>query len=177
MLVTSLGMKPTPEIITRFFAKTRLDQEHSFDGSPCITWTASTGTKQGHGRFNDSQRFWVAHQFAYALANGPIPDGMRVWRRCLNKLCVNHQHMELVTEAEVGRRGMERYVSPPTFRCCGREKTPGNSFGGPGTGYTRRCKHCLYEAQKQWRKKPGVQDRINAQQRAAKAARKSESHS
>ncbi|GAS98807.1 HNH domain protein [Mycolicibacterium canariasense] len=160
-------MQTAQKYIDRFFAKTRLDQANSFDGSPCIIWAGATGTKNGNGRYWDGQRHWVASQFAYALQHGEIPAGMRVWKNCGTQLCVNHLHMELITEADVGRRATDRYVSPPTFRCCGREKTPENSYGGPGS-YQRRCKHCCHKSQKQWRKKPGVQDRINAQQRARK---------
>lgn len=161
-------MQTAQKYIDRFFAKTRVDHGKTFDGSPCIIWTASTGTKNGHGRFWDGRRYWVAHQFAYALQHGSIPDGMVTAHRCRNKLCVNHLHLEPISPVELGRRCGAMQQPSPTFRCCGREKTPENSYGGPGTGYTRRCKHCLHAAQMRWRHKPGVQDRINAQQRARK---------
>ena len=164
-------MQVEQKIIDRFFAKTCVDQTKQFDGTPCLIWTAGTGTKSGSGRFWDGQKHWVAPQFAYALQHGEIPDGMRVWKNCGTQLCVNHRHMELITEADVGRRATGRHQPEVTFRCCGREKTRENTYGGEGR-YQARCKHCQHESQKRWRAKPAVRVRERARQKRIRAAQK-----
>jgi hypothetical protein len=47
----------------------------------------------------------LAHRVAYRLTVGEIPDGLTVDHLCRNRMCVNPDHMELVTLAENGRRG------------------------------------------------------------------------
>lgn len=159
------------KIVDRFFAKTSVDHTKQLNGSACLIWEGATGTKNGNGRFWDGHRHWVASQFAYALQHGPIPDGMRVWKNCGTQLCVNHLHMELITEAEVGRRATLRQERETVFRCCGREKTPENTLGGPGR-YQPRCKHCLKLAQKRYLQKPAVRARERERQRVIRARRK-----
>lgn len=130
-------------IISRFFVKTTTDHDEWFDGTKCVLWTASNGTKNGYGRFNDgSRRFWVVHRFAWALVHGPVPDGMVVAHRCRNKLCVNHQHLELITFEEMISRRIAAFRPSPTFRCCGQPRTPENSYG------SGRCKACQKAAMK-----------------------------
>lgn len=165
-LIAFRGMKIPQKIIDRFFAKTRVDHGLQFDGTPCLIWTGATGTKNGNGRFHAGDRHWVASQFAYVLQHGQIPDGLRIWKNCGTQLCVNHLHLEAITEAEAGRRGRLRIRPESVFRCCGREKTPENTYGGPDTGYQRRCKVCQKKSQKRWVAKPEVRRRIRAQQRA-----------
>lgn len=165
-------MQIAQKIVDRFFAKTSVDHTKQLNGSACLIWEGATGTKNGNGRFWDGHRHWVASQFAYALQHGPIPDGMRVWKNCGTQLCVNHLHMELITEADVGRRGTLRHQPETEFRCCGRPKTPENTLGGPGTNYSPRCKHCLKQAQKRYVEKPAVRARIRDRERVIRARRK-----
>ena len=154
-------------VVARFFAKTTLEHDEWFEGTQCLLWTASLGAKNGRGRFWDSQRFWVAPQFAYVLEHGELPAEMVVWQNCGNRLCVNHHHLEAVTETESGRRAHARYVSPPEFRCCGRPKAPENTYVNNGV---RRCKPCMREAQKRYSLKPVVRDREIARHRRRRAA-------
>lgn len=131
-------------VVSRFFDKTCWSMTESWDGSHCLNWTASAGTKTGKGRFWDGQRFWVAAQFAYVIEHGNLPDGMVVWLNCGNRLCVNHLHLEAVTKTESVRRAHMRWKPSPTFRCCGREKTDDNSYRTKAGG--RRCKACAAAA-------------------------------
>lgn len=142
-------MTPGEITMQRFNAKTSTDHNEWFEGTKCILWTASAGTKNGHGRFWDARKqCWVAHRFAWVRANGWVPDGMVVSHRCPNRLCVNHLHLELITNAEMIRRRNEAFRPATTFRCCGRPRTPENSY--PSTG---QCKACHTVAVKRYRRK------------------------
>lgn len=146
-------MQFSQKVIDRFWAKTTLNHNEWFEGSQCVLWTASHGTKSGRGRFaDDSQRFWVAHRFAWTLAHGPVPDGFVVWCRCGRKLCVNEQHFELITESESIRRRIAAWKPSPVFRCCGRARNAENSY--PANG---RCRACHKVQQ---RNAPSVKARI-----------------
>jgi hypothetical protein len=92
-LVAGLAAKTIEE---RFWEKVQKS-----DG--CWLWTAATAP-HGYGRF------WVpagslvlAHSFAWALVNGPVPDGMEVCHNCPggdNPLCVRPEHCFLGTHAD-----------------------------------------------------------------------------
>jgi hypothetical protein len=45
------------------------------------------------------------HRFAYELLVGPIPAGLVLDHLCRNRLCVNPNHLEPVTNSENPRRG------------------------------------------------------------------------
>lgn len=68
----------------------------------CWLWTAHIG-RRGYGMNRPVQGETYAHRIAWALVNGPIPDGLtldHVKERCSNKHCVNPAHLEPVTAAE-----------------------------------------------------------------------------
>lgn len=90
--------------VSRFLRK--VDQG---DPDDCWPWLAATA-ESGHGRFSIAPGDLVnAHRFAWALANGPIPDDVVVRHRCDNPPCCNPGHLELGTQldniADMHRRG------------------------------------------------------------------------
>lgn len=62
----------------------------------CWAWKANT-TKDGYGQFTVGERKVSAHRWSWAQTNGPIPDGMHIDHQCFMQLCVNPDHLRLVT--------------------------------------------------------------------------------
>lgn len=69
----------------------------------CLVWVGAKGGG-GYGNFWLSSKYLNAHRAAWILIRGPIPGGLVIDHLCRNRLCVNVEHMELVTCAENNRR-------------------------------------------------------------------------
>lgn len=121
--------------------------------SGCWIWMASIGSG-GYGKFGVGARpgkklsqgsvSRAAHQVAYELMFGPIPEGMDLDHLCRVRCCVNPQHLEPVTHQENCRRGIAAEVATARNRAkthCprGHEYTPENTFVTQGG---RKCKAC-----------------------------------
>lgn len=68
-------------------------------GGECWEWQAYRD-KDGYGRFTVRELFPSpkgAHQLAYILTKGPIPEGMNVCHSCDNPPCCNPDHLFLGT--------------------------------------------------------------------------------
>lgn len=65
----------------------------------CIEWTGST-VNGGYGHFRKGGKNHRAHRYAWAQANGPIPEGMVIDHLCHNPACVNVDHLRAVTQAQ-----------------------------------------------------------------------------
>jgi hypothetical protein len=65
-------------------------------------WTGYTGN-YGYGYFSIKGRNTLAHRFSYALAFGPIPDGLYVCHNCPagdRPACCNPRHLWLGSQAD-----------------------------------------------------------------------------
>lgn len=64
--------------------------------TPCWEWTAAkVSSKPGrdYGSFGVGGRTVLAHRYAYAITNGPVPDGKQVIHACDWPPCVNPAHL------------------------------------------------------------------------------------
>lgn len=62
----------------------------------CIKWCGYVTTR-GYGAVVYDRKRYMAHRYFWEQAYGPVPEGMVVHHRCGFKLCVNVEHLELVT--------------------------------------------------------------------------------
>ncbi|ASZ74121.1 HNH endonuclease [Mycobacterium phage Squint] len=69
----------------------------------CLIYPVKPGAR-GYALVNTGGRgdnkAYLAHRIAYELAYGPIPEGMTVDHLCHTRLCVNPDHLRVITPAQ-----------------------------------------------------------------------------
>lgn len=73
----------------------------------CWLWKGYVHKKDGYGRYRLPGMKWdkTAHRVVYELyRNISIPDDMTIDHLCLNKICVNPEHLEVVSRSENSKR-------------------------------------------------------------------------
>lgn len=70
------------------------------DANGCLNWTG-TVSNFGRGQLKFDGKKTTAQRVAWQIANGSIPDGMRVYHICRNPLCIRVAHLTLKTVEEV----------------------------------------------------------------------------
>lgn len=115
----------------------------------CWFWKGAGGT-EGLGRIGPRPSDPLVHRHLYELLVGPVPDGRRLNMRCLNILCVNPHHADLVrdTLGEVGDAEVELDVSVAaelvTDLCRkGHQFSPANTYTSKQG--RRACRTCRRE--------------------------------
>lgn len=101
----------------------------------CILWTGAKYSS-GYGQHRYEGKRTGAHRVAWMKANGAIPAGLEIDHLCNVRLCVNVEHMQLVTRAENMRLKAERqkvckrgHPKPPgTCKVCVKEYQQGPKF-------------------------------------------------
>jgi hypothetical protein len=106
----------------------------------CVLWQGPTFAA-GYGRV---LRRTYAHRAVFEAARGPIPEGMHVHHECGVRLCVNVEHLRLVTAAEhtkLHNPVLARYTPERRRTHCkhGHEYTEANTYRHSGR---RHCKTC-----------------------------------
>jgi hypothetical protein len=82
----------------------------------CWIWQAAAKHPFGYGRMTAGRGVHIkAHQIAWALANGPIPEEACVLHRCDNPPCCNPAHLFLGSKKDNTRDMMakNRHSTPP----------------------------------------------------------------
>jgi len=88
-------------VLSRFWAKVNKDGPVPAarpELGPCWLWTATKSV--GYGNFNIGGKIIKAHRVAWEIENGPIPDGIQVDHRCLNRPCVRPSHLRAATHKQ-----------------------------------------------------------------------------
>lgn len=118
----------------------------------CWNWLGGKHSK-GYGVFYvvdnskaNGMRGEKAHRYAYILAHGSISDKKVVDHKCFNRICVNPNHLQLLTSVQNSLR-MNRV---PITHC-----KRGHEFTLENTAYhsktkARVCKTCMRKYKKQW---------------------------
>lgn len=90
---------PQREADTAEYIAARIEK----DDAGCWNWTLSLNPR-GYGLC--FRRDWrgLAHRFAYARLVGEIPEGVEIDHLCMNKACVNPDHLEVVTSKTNAQR-------------------------------------------------------------------------
>lgn len=96
--VTALPMNMREKVMVSFDPKMT-------NGSVCWEWTGATQSS-GYGSMAGGRKGLtvLTHRNAYTLLVGNIPQGLTIDHLCFNIICVNTDHMEVVTRAENNRR-------------------------------------------------------------------------
>lgn len=118
------------------------------NGTVCWEWTGATNPN-GYGSVGvGNRKTALAHRASYVAVIGKIAAGLTLDHICRNKLCVNTDHLEIVTRAENSRR---RHAAQTHCK-------EGHALSGenlrvverPG-GYTRRvCITCQRARNREW---------------------------
>lgn len=113
--------------------------------SGCWQWTAALDV-HGYGHISVDGRQRGAHQAAWEILVGPIPEGFTIDHLCRNRGCVNPSHLEPVTRGENVLRGIGfAGVNVRKTHCPkGHEYTPENTYVNPNSGH-RLCRVCRTE--------------------------------
>ena len=126
-------------VAERFWTKVRFTAD-------CWLWTgASTGRGGAYGSFaNGRKRDVQAHRWAYEFCIGPILKGLQIDHLCRTRLCVNPDHLDVVTSQENTLRG----EGPAGRNARKTHCTNGHPFDSENTAQVRggrRCRTCQRE--------------------------------
>ena len=111
----------------------------------CWNWHATS--TDGYGVFSHGKRHVRAHRHSYELFVGKIPPGLTIDHICRNRLCVNPQHLRVLTIKENVLIG----VSPSAINMVKDRCYKGHEFTVDNTSFAkdrhgnrtwRICKEC-----------------------------------
>lgn len=66
----------------------------------CIPWTGRINSGTGYGQLKVKRQTLTSYRLAWWLARGSVDMGLVIDHVCQNKLCVNVEHLRLVTPRE-----------------------------------------------------------------------------
>lgn len=130
------------DVAQRFWNKVG---KHDNDAS-CWLWLGAThGDRYGlsrYGHMRVGSYTMQAHRIAYTLLKGEIPEGLESDHLCRNTLCVNPEHMELVSH----QINVLRSTAPTALNSKKTQCPAGHSYDAVNTRITtdgsRRCRAC-----------------------------------
>jgi hypothetical protein len=102
-----------------------MDRVTTNNPAACWEWTMGTdgsgygimAVKLVNGPGKYGWRASRVHRIVWTVVNGPIPAGLVIDHTCINRLCCNPAHLQVVTQAENVRLQAERTLSETCERC------------------------------------------------------------
>lgn len=129
--------RPQPQNdFQRFFDKVEVT-------SSCWLWRGCQ--RRGYGAFQYHGRLTGAHRVSYEWLVGPIPLGLHIDHLCRITLCVNPDHLEVVTSRENGRRGILGILNSTCPR--------GHPYDARNNRGARYCKRCAFAQEQMCRQR------------------------
>jgi hypothetical protein len=126
----------------------------------CWEWTSTAKTRPdryGYGLYStriNGRRVQLVHRIAWELLRGPIPAGMQLDHLCRNRLCVNPDHLEPVTNRENTLRGTSPAARNALKTHCkhGHQLTPENIRDRGGLN-GRECRECIRRRRRDYKRR------------------------
>jgi hypothetical protein len=143
----------SPQARERIFGPGRFTERARPEGATvsgnCWVWSGALD-KKGYPVIGVSGLSSRAHNAAYVLAKGPLPEGMVLDHLCRVPACINPDHLEAVTNAvNVLRGGGFSAVNAVKTHCVhGHEFTPENTYMGK---LGRACRKCAVDRNRKYR--------------------------
>lgn len=137
-------MKPT-DLPPRIASKIKVNPE-----SGCWEWQGAKHSC-GYGRIttggsrSPNMKVHYPHRIAYESVKGPIPQGLQIDHLCRNRLCVNPDYLEAVTQKENMLRGIgASAINAAKTHCIRGHVLEGDNLQIPrgGKWTWRRCHEC-----------------------------------
>lgn len=124
--------------------------------SECWNWTGAK-IPGGYGSIWDSEtkKSVMAHRKVYELCVGPIPEGFNwtIDHLCKNRLCVNPEHLELVSRGENANRGDgPTGINSRKTHCINGHLLEGDNLYIEPTNGKRRCRMCRNQSNRDKRR-------------------------
>lgn len=125
------------------------------DPSKCWEWDGEKN-ERGYGRASIDGKTRPAHRAVYEHLRGPVPEGLVLDHLCRNRLCVNPDHLEPVTNTTNIMRGVGVGAQNASKTHCinGHEFTPENTRLNkpvhPNGDPTRTCRQCHRDRQRRY---------------------------
>jgi hypothetical protein len=96
----NISKSKIPKVMKRFMGFVLVDISVGWRNRSCKCWDwQGYICKKGYGRFWVSGRSCkMSHRVAYVLFKGPIKANRVIDHTCGNKICVNPNHLEMVTQ-------------------------------------------------------------------------------
>jgi hypothetical protein len=95
----------------RYFRGTDLElfERHIHKTEGCWNWKGALGPN-GYGNWQKpgTRKMLRAHRYAFEVYKGKIPEKLVIDHLCMNRCCVNPEHLEAVTQSVNMKRAFKK---------------------------------------------------------------------